>query len=273
MSLRHSPLMYVFYEMRQLDASRVLYESLIGLPVIEIEPHLPHHHHGVIKYDAGDIILSFNLSGPSRFPAASSDGLVTVFNVDPAWPTERLRDAKTTLTTQDEELYTDPQGHHYVFRKLPAESAGALAASARPRRPTVEELRLTVQDLDASIAYYRDILGLELLSQTEKTARFATGTVTLALERGELAPDGRVLAYNTYLIVFYCRDIEKMYSIMLKRGLEFKSNRVDYNEVGGTVRFDDPSGHRFCLYVPSEVSLKWESGPKVTEIAAAYALA
>jgi catechol 2,3-dioxygenase-like lactoylglutathione lyase family enzyme len=260
--------MYVFYEMSQLDASRELYESIIGLPVIEIEPHLPHHHHGVIKYDAGDIILSFNLSGPSRFDDENSDGLVTVFNVDPAWPAQRLRDAKTILTTQDEELYTDTQGHHYVFRKFPAESA---AAAARLPGPTVEEIRLTVQDLDVSIAYYRDILGLELLSQTEKVARFATGTVTLALERGELAPDGKNLAYNTYLIVFYCPHIEEMYSIMLKRGLEFKSNRVDYNEVGGTVRFDDPSGHRFCLYVPSEVSLKWESGPKVTEIAAAYA--
>ena len=270
MSLRHSPLMYVFYEMGKLEAYRELYESIIGLPVIEIEPHLPHHHHGVIKYDAGDIILSFNLSGPSRFDAGSSDGLVTVFNVDPAWPTERLRDAKTILTSQDEELYTDSEGHHYVFRKLPAEGVGAATASI-PRGPTVEELRLTVQDMDASIAYYRDILGLELLSQTEKMARFATSTVALTLERGEVAPDGKALAYNTYLIVFYCRDIEEMYSLMLKRGLEFKSNRVDYNEVGGTVRFDDPSGHRFCLYVPSEVSLKWESGPKVTEIAAAYA--
>lgn len=272
MSLRHSPLMYVFYEMSQLEVSRELYESVIGLPVIEIEPHLPHHHHGVIKYDAGETILSFNLSGPSRFPSGSSDGLVTVFNVDPAWPIERLRDAKTILTSQDEELYTDPQGHHYVFRKLPEEGAGA-ATAVRPRGPTVEELRLTVRDMDASIVYYRDILGLELLSQTEKTARFATGTVRLALERSEVAPDGKALAYNTYLIVFYCRDIEEMYQIMIKRGLEFKSNRVDYNEVGGTVRFDDPSGHRFCLYVPSEVSLTWESGPKVTEIAAAYALA
>lgn len=270
MSLRQSPLMYVFYEMSRLKPSRELYESVIGLPVIEIEPHLPHHHHGVIKYDAGDIILSFNLSGPSRFDAGSSDGLVTVFNVDPAWPAERLSSPATTLSTRDGELYTDPQGHHYVFRRRPAEGAGG--ADARPRGPTVEELRLTVRDLDASVAYYRDVLGLELLSRTEEAARFATGTVALALERGEVAPDGGEVAYSTYLIVFYCRDIEEMYSIMLKRGLEFKSNRVDYNEVGGTVRFDDPSGHRFCLYVPSEVSLTWESGPKVSEIAAAYAL-
>jgi catechol 2,3-dioxygenase-like lactoylglutathione lyase family enzyme len=258
MSLRHSPLMYVFYEMRRLEPARELYETAIGLPVIETDPHLPHHHHGVIKYDAGDIILSFNLSGASRFDAGHSDGLVTVFNVGPSWSAERL----TTLTPHGEELYTDSQGHHYVFRRRPA--------AAPSQGPTVEELRLTVRDLEASVAYYRDILGLELLSRTETSARFATGTVALSLERGEAAPDGRTLAFNTYLIVFYCRDIEETHGVMLKRGLEFKGNHVDYNEVGGTLRFDDPTGHRLCLYVPSEESLTWESGPKVAEIAAAY---
>jgi hypothetical protein len=48
---------------------------------------------------------------------------------------------------------------------------------------------------------------------------------------------------------------------------------VGFSEIGGTIRFDDPSGHRLCLYVPSRESLTWGSGPKVLELAGAPAAA
>lgn len=265
MSLRHSPLMYIFFETSKLEQQRDLFERVVGLPVIEVEPHLPHHHHGVLKYDAGDFIVSLNLSGASRFPKSGSDAVVTVFGTGPSFRAERLREAPQLGRNNGGPVFTDTQGHHFIFR--PA------AGGAAPPWPVVEELRLTVSDLDASIAYYRDTLGLELLGRTERAATFATGNLPLVLEAGRSAPDGRRPLYNTYLIVFYCDELEETVSVMSGRGLEFKSRRVDYNDVGGTVRFDDPDGHRFCLYKPSEESLTWESGPKVMEIAAGHALA
>jgi predicted enzyme related to lactoylglutathione lyase len=116
------------------------------------------------------------------------------------------------------------------------------------------------------VAFYQDVLALELQEQTEHTALFATGTVDLCIQDGSSAPDGRPIRYDTYLIVFYTEDIHSTREKLIERGMIFKSHRVGLSDIGYTVRFTDPSGHNFCLYQPSEESLTWESGPKVMEI-------
>ena len=55
---------------------------------------------------------------------------------------------------------------------------------------------------------------------------------------------------------------------LIDRGLGFSTRRVAYSKIGGTTRFEDPSGHRFCLYEPSDDSLTWGSGQKVLAVAA-----
>ena len=60
MSLRGCPLLYVFLESSELQVQRSFFEEGLGLELIEIEPHLPHHRHGVVKYDAGNLIVSLN---------------------------------------------------------------------------------------------------------------------------------------------------------------------------------------------------------------------
>jgi catechol 2,3-dioxygenase-like lactoylglutathione lyase family enzyme len=265
MSLHGAPMLYIFFETHDLASQRELLESAIGLTVIEIEPHLPHHHHGVIKYDSGGVIISLNLSGPGRFPKDGSDGVVTVFNVSPEWTYEKIL-TNLKVSVSGEGLFTDEHGHHFMFHPAP------VGRPAPARWPVVEEFRLRVRDIAESVSFYRDVLGLELLEETENTARFATGTVGLALEVGEKAADGRRILYDTSLLVFYCENIQESFAKLLERGLQFRPPRVDYNEVGGTVRFDDPSGHQYCLYEPSKESLTWESGPKVLEIAARNAV-
>jgi len=262
-SLRHSPLLYVFLEARQLTRQRELLESLIGLPVIEVESHLPHERHGVVKYDARNLIVSLNLAGSSRFRGGGSDALVTVLTVDPAWPMEeRLRNNAGLATAHGRGLFTDMHGHHFLLRSDQTDRTAHL------RWPAVEELCLKVANLAVSVPFYRDVLGLELLDQAENTAHFATGTVSLVLECGHVAADGRHLRRNTYLLVFYSKDIEETRVALMQRGLVFKSQRVGFGEIGRTVRFEDPSGHRFCLYEPSAESLTWGSGGKVMEIVA-----
>jgi catechol 2,3-dioxygenase-like lactoylglutathione lyase family enzyme len=260
MSLRRAPLLYVFYETSQIRSQRVLFESVIGVPVIEVEPHLPHHRHGVFKYDAGGVVLSHNMSGPSRFRPEDSDALVTVFGVPPGWSAERVR--SVGLAGRADGLFTDPEGRHFRF-----------VPHARNTRAVVDELRLTVDDLEASIAFYRDVLDLELVGRTGRAARFATGTVSIGLEEGHEAPDGRRPRRHSYLLVFHTADIEGARTALLERGLEFRQPRVGFSEIGGTIRFDDPSGQRFCLYVASEESLTWGSGPKVLELAGGPAAA
>lgn len=257
MSLRSAPLLYVFYETSRIRQQRELFESVIGVPVIEVEPHLPHHRHGVFKYDGGGIVLSHNMSGPSRFRAGESDGLVTAFDVPADWPSGRLRE--TGMVTENADgTWTDGEGRHYAFTPTPG-----------LERTSVAELRLIVPDLEDAAAFYGGALGLEPLERGAGDAVFATASVPIRLVRGERAPDGGRLRHHAYLVVFHAAEIEETREALAARGVEFKGVRVGFSEIGGTTRFDDPAGHRLCLYVPSEESLTWGSGPKVLEIAGA----
>jgi len=112
--------MYVFFETSMLDAQRTFFESVLQLPLIEIEPHLPHHRHGVVKYDAGGVVISLNLTGPSRFAKTTSDALTTVFAEAPGTSSvaDRLSDAKNLGVVRREAggtRFTDRNGHHYRF--------------------------------------------------------------------------------------------------------------------------------------------------------------
>jgi len=261
MSLRSAPLVLVFYETSRIRQQRELFESVIGVPVIEVEPHLPHHRHGVFKYDGGGVILSHNMSGPSRFREGESDALVTAFAVPAGWSFDRLR-AGGMVAENADGVFTDAEGRHFAF--LPA---------AGTDRAVVEELRLVTPDLDASAAFYGGALDLEPLERTDHDALFATGSVPLRLVRGEAGPDGGKPRHHSYLLVFHAAEIEATREALLERGVEFKQPRVGFSEIGGTLRFDDPAGHRLCLYLPSAESLTWGSGPKVIEIARGQALA
>jgi predicted enzyme related to lactoylglutathione lyase len=245
--LRHAPLLYVFFDIAGLDAERMLLEDVTGLPVIEIEKHQPHERHGVVKYDAGPLILSLNLSTPGKFHDDFSDGLVTVLDVD---PDARVRQRFGTRMT-------DPWGHHFELRPR--------AAAFGP--PVVAELRLVVDDLDASVAFYGDRLGLVQLERGDGRARFATGSADLVLDVASTAVDGRRPDHRTVLIVFHAAGIADVREELLERGVVFDNRRVAYSKIGGTTRFTDPSGHRFCLYEPSAESLGWGSGAKVIEVA------
>jgi len=264
MSLRWSPLLYIFLEVSSLPRQREFLEHVLGLRVIENQFHPPHEHHGLVKYDAGGIILSLNLWAQSKFQNDSSDGLVTAFSLDREHDIlERLREHGYSLPQQPGSAFTDVDGHHYILRRA------SPTASLKSHAPSIaiQELHLMVSDLPLSLSFYGNILGLKLLNQTQNTARFATGTVDLVLQRSLASADGRRIRYNSYLPVFYTRNIHEMREVLVRRGLSFKTH-VGFSDIGGTTRFADPSGHTFCLYEPSLESLTWGSGPKVKQLTA-----
>lgn len=254
LSLRHAPLLYMFLDVHSLDAERDTLESVLGLRVVEIEPHMPHERHGVVKYDAGRMLLSLNLSTPGKFRAEESDALVTVLALalDRESAAKRLAGRGTLAERPDGLLFTDPSGHHFLLQ------AGGV--------PAVEELRLTVDDLARSIVFYRDTLDLELLDVTPHSACFSTGSVPLVLVPDSRAADGRRPQRRTVLIVFHTPDVDELVTDMRQRGLVFANRRAYFTDIGGSIRFEDPSGHRICLYQPSAESLSWGSGPKVLDV-------
>jgi catechol 2,3-dioxygenase-like lactoylglutathione lyase family enzyme len=247
-------LLYLFLEVVDLRAARHFFERAIGLPLIEVEPHMPHHRHGVVKYDAGSSILSLNLSKWSRFDPHASDALVAAIAIDAADLQDRLARSNPGIGMGQRGIFTERHGHHFEFRRKPS------------RAPMIEELRLTVNDLEASVAFYRDLLDMPLLKLGPEAARFAVGDLDLVLERGTTAADGRRLFLKSYLPVFYTPDIVATQRELIARGVFFRHAQPGFSEIGGSSRFEDPSGHTLCLYQPSDESLTWGSGSKVVEL-------
>jgi catechol 2,3-dioxygenase-like lactoylglutathione lyase family enzyme len=254
-TLSHAPLMYIFFETYQLETEREFFENSIGLPVLEIESHLPHHRHGVVKYDAGKLILSLNWTSSDNFDDETSDGLTTVFDRNPGVDTPGPYPG--AISIDDAGLVTDLHGHHFLFSR---------SAPGKSGSPSVQELRLCVHNLQTSVSFYRDILGLEMIDQRGGRARFAAGGVDLTLEERSKGPDGRRMRHDTYLLVFYTPQVDEVRASLMERGLIFKGSHVAHSEIGATARFEDPSGHRICIYEPSEACLLWGSGRKVMEI-------
>src|SRR6202011_487424 len=92
-NLRDCPLLYVFLETPTLADQRAFLESVVGLPAIEVDTN-PSSRHGLVKYDAGTLLLSLTLSSTRRFGVHASDGLAIVFTGGRIWR-------------------TDTNGHHY----------------------------------------------------------------------------------------------------------------------------------------------------------------
>ena len=258
MSLQGCPLLYVFLESSEPDVQRELFEQTLGLELIEIEPHLPHHRHGIVKYDAGNLILSLNEATPGAFRAGYSDGMVMVFDSPTPWRvTEAI--ASGRMIAHGDGRFTDQHGHHYLSRLA--------SAGATQRRHVLTALRLRVPDVAAAVSFYQSQLGLDLVEATGRTACFATGSAMLELEQGESSPDGKVRRAEGYLIVFYSGRIEESFASLVRRGVPFKGG-IANSEIGRTIRFQDPAGHHICVYQPSPECLQWGSGAKVLEIAA-----
>ncbi len=256
--LREAPLLFVFYETTGLARQRQLLEQILGLKVIESQFHPPHHSHGLVKYDAGGVILALNLSGPGKLSEDGSDGMAAALST-PCPDTAAARLVAHGCTASAGGVFTDPDGHHYVIRAAPS-------ASRLGPEVSVPELRLVVGDLAASLSFYGETLGLELRGRTDGELRFATGSIDLVLQHGRAAPDGRPGRHDGYLIVFHTGDVQRAFEGLRGRGLRFKQPRVGFSAIGGTARFTDPTGHTYCLYEPSAVSLSWGSGLKVRQI-------
>lgn len=245
-------LLFVFLEVSSISAQRRLFEVNLGLTVIENQFHPPHHHHGLVKYDAGDTVLALNLFAERRFRGNNSDGLTLVWAAtDRDGTLNRLR----PFGAVEDDTLTDFDGHHHQFIQ-----------STNSDPPCVlTAFRLVVANVDESIAFYRDVLGLTLLERTPRSAHFATGTHDLVLEQITNTRQLRAIRFNTYLLVLHVPDVIAAETNLSDRGLAIRQH-AGFSDIGGTVRFTDPTGHIFCLYQPSAESLTWGSGHTVTTI-------
>jgi catechol 2,3-dioxygenase-like lactoylglutathione lyase family enzyme len=115
----------------------------------------------------------------------------------------------------------------------------------------VDFVNVPVTDLDASRAWYRDVLGLEPSSVYQRRggpamgAEFETGTVTIALI--DTAAIGREFRPNTLPIAFRVDDVAAARAALEAKGVAFGADTLD-SGVCHMAFFEDPDGNALMLH-------------------------
>jgi len=126
--------------------------------------------------------------------------------------------------------------------------ATALASPASAGELKANRIILRVTDLKASIAFYRDRVGLRLQSTFDEFAVFDGHGMTLMLQelvRKSNAPNGGLSAFTE--VVLESEDVMKSYAEMKVRGVVFTREpfaaTTDGSRVLYAANFKDPDGH------------------------------
>lgn len=130
---------------------------------------------------------------------------------------------------------------------------GLLAISGQDAEPPAAHvewgdqvlIQIAVSDLEQSIAFYRDTLGLPFESRIDalRWARFTlpTGTV-LGMGEAEDASGSGSSSVNLSV-----RDFDAAHALLLSRGVEFVGEVVEIPGVVRLAEFRDPDGNRLQL--------------------------
>jgi catechol 2,3-dioxygenase-like lactoylglutathione lyase family enzyme len=112
----------------------------------------------------------------------------------------------------------------------------------------VGQIHISVRDVDRSVAFYRDVLGIPFLFQVpnQPMAFFASGDVRLYLG----APESAEFATKV-LLYFTVDDIEAEHERLTGLGIQFQDRpHVVHRDAGGELwmsAFRDPDEHNLVL--------------------------
>lgn len=90
----------------------------------------------------------------------------------------------------------------------------------------IDYTMIVVSDMDRSVEFYRDKLGIPLKFQSPQWTEFATGTTTLALHGGGIPAEGPPQGDPSKIagacsIGFTVQDVDKTYEELKARGIRF----------------------------------------------------
>jgi lactoylglutathione lyase len=104
----------------------------------------------------------------------------------------------------------------------------------------IEEIAFEVEDLERSIAFYRDVLGLPLYSRRPQQAWFRVGPQSLALFARGRAGSGQHFAF-----LIPAEKAERTRRALVARGFPEETMQQDD---GLSVYVRDPDGNKIELY-------------------------
>ncbi len=119
-----------------------------------------------------------------------------------------------------------------------------------------EQFRLTkiglvmlgVGDLDRSVAFYRDRLGLKLSAQFEGFAFFDGGGVTLVVNTGLAQALGK--GPGDSQVIFSVEHVRAAYDALRSQGVEFVNEPRVVSPGNWAANFHDPDGHLLSVFGP-----------------------
>lgn len=126
-----------------------------------------------------------------------------------------------------------------------------MSTSAAPLVTGVDFINVPVTDLDASRAWYRDVLGLKPSQVYQRRgepamgAEFENGTVTIALI--DVAKIGREFQAHSMPIAFRVDDVAAARAALEEQGVEFQADTLD-SGVCHMAFFADPDGNALMLH-------------------------
>ena len=109
------------------------------------------------------------------------------------------------------------------------------------------QVALPTHDLDRSIAFYRDVLGLAFIWNNDRMAFFQLGSTRLLIE----IPESAAFDHPGSVLYLDVADIEEVVHELARRGLTFDDAPHMVGELGGVVVwmafFRDPADNVLAL--------------------------
>jgi predicted enzyme related to lactoylglutathione lyase len=125
---------------------------------------------------------------------------------------------------------------------------------------TITQLLIPIENFEKGVAFYRDVLGLQLLfTAPPQMAFFQCGTIRLLVG---VMPAGQK-AQRGSTIYFLVEDIEAVHASLRDQGVQFKASphlvhRSNQSELW-LAEFDDPDGNQLALMSERALRVEGES--------------
>jgi len=121
-------------------------------------------------------------------------------------------------------------------------------AGQRFNLPPVSMIMLGVRDLEKSVSFYRDRLGIDIRQRIPGFAFLASGALTIVLSE-PLAKNVSPLAGATE-VIFSVNDVRASYEELKDQGVEFSQEPRNVSGPMWAANFRDPDGHLLTLFGP-----------------------